>query len=608
MIKKLQTTTKGPDGHYHIVYTNSETGVGACSPGPDGHTHELMYDPAREPVEPSPAIPPQIDPMTGQPAMVPDPQTGQMVPDQGQPANPGDPGKPVGTWIVVPNQPLTPAPGAQQSGTEVHDHELTEYKTKPKEDKRPEKEILDECLSLWREALELTADSRKRGAEAKAFVKGDQWDADVKRKLEGQDRAALTINEIAPNFNTLVGYQMENRTDIRYLPQENGDQRVADMLNVVTKKVLDKCYFPREETKVFKDQITTGFGDFHVGMNFQDNIQGELFVERFPWSDIHYGPHEKEDLSDCEHETRSRMQSIAKIKQLHGAKADKIEESYKSYAGQYPDINDPKINGTNMDYSAAKKLDDQPYTVDGTFPLVDVQKKQFRYVQTTKKTYVPVTVVFNDSEEFFLTAYDWKEEDIALAGTLPGFQVISQLKTRMAVTRWCGSVILSHEEPADLPIHDFFTVPVYAHREEGEYWGIIEAAKDPQRELNKRRSQMMDTMNRLGASVIYTEPDMFAESNGEEKFKKNRSKPGSIHKLTNLERKPIMENGADVPVALIQIMELDQANLQRLMNIVVKEPGANTSGAAISEEKKEDSQGINSYLTILHLQNKNLEY
>lgn len=590
-MQELKTTTPGPDGHYHIVYINTETGVGAMSPAKDGHTHELIYDPPRDPVEPTEEVPPQIDPMTGQPVI--DPQTGQ--PDMGQPATPGDPGKEVGTWIVRPagaGQSMDPqmqgAPPQMMPPQDLHDHEIIDYRTQTKEKSQPEKEVLEECLSLWREGLEIVKDPRKLGREAEDFYQGKQWEKDDERYLSGLNRAALTINEIAPNIDTLIGYQMEQRTDIRYLPQEGGDQRVADMLNVVVKKILDACYFTREETKVFKDQCLPGLGVFNVYMNFTDNIQGDIKVERFPWDDIVYGPHEKEDLSDCEYEVRSRMFSIAKLKQLFGKKADEIENSYKSYCGQYPDVekNDNGINGTHTDYRSAVKLDDMPYTIDGTFPLVDVQKKQFRLAQVTRKMYKEVTVVFNQEENFFFTAYDWKEKDIAAASSLPGFQVISQLKTRMRITKFCGSVILSDENPADLPLHDFFTVPVYGYRQNGEFWGKVEAAKDPQRELNKRRSQAMDTMNRLGASVYYVEPETFIDKNEKERFKKNRSKPGSVFDVTDLNRKPHLEPGADFPAALVQIMQLDQENLQRLMNVVVEQAGANESGTLFLEKKK----------------------
>jgi len=572
-MQELKTTAEGQipsdEKHYHIVYINTETGVGAMSPGPDGHVHELIYDPAREPVEPTEAVPPQIDPMTGMPVV--DPMTGQ--PDMGQPATPGDPGKEEGTWIVTP-------------AMDGHDHVIVDYKVKPAEKTEKEKEIIDDCMALWREGVEIVEDCAKKGREAEDFFKGKQWDEDVERGLNALDRAALTINEIAPNIDTLIGYQMEQRTDIKYLPQENGDQRVADMLNVIVKKILDNCYFQREETKVFKDQCLSGKGVFNVDMSFTDNIQGVIKVERFPWDDIVYGPHEKEDLSDCEFEVRSRMVSIAKLKQMFGKKAKEIEKNYSEYKGQFPVVKDNGVNGTHTDYRSAEKIDDMPFTLNGTIPLVDVQKKQFRLVQCTRKTYKEVTVLFHQEENFFFTAYDWKPEDIEAASTLPGFQYVSQVKPRMRITKFCGNLVLSDENPADLPMHDFYTVPAYGYRQDGEFWGKVEGAKDPQRELNKRRSQAMDTMNRLGASVYYIEPETFTDAQEKERFKKKRSKPGSIFEVTDSNRRPVLEAGAELPVSLVNMMQLDQQNLQRLMNVVVEQGGANESGTMFMEKKK----------------------
>lgn len=582
-MQELRITTPDPQGHYHIVYINSETGMGAMSADPEnGHQHQLIYDPPREPIEPTPAM--LVNPQTGQ--QIPAPEDPAMVEQaiaagaQLIPAEPGDPGKEVGSWII--------GPGGAEAGGEIHEHELLEYPAAPPKKKQDDKVVLTECMALWREALSLTEDCRKKGRESEDFYKGKQWDDGVKREMDRLDRAALTLNEVAANIDTLIGYQMEQRTDIRYLPQEGGDQRVADMLNVVSKRILDGCYYQREKTKVFKDICVPGFGAFNLYMDFNESIQGVPKVERFPWDSINYGPHEKEDLSDCEYEERDRMMSIAKLKQMFAKKADEIEASYKHYCGQYPDIekNDNGISGTHTDYQSAKKLDDQPFTVDGTLPLVDVQKKQFRLVQITRKNYIEVTIIFNQEENFFFTAYDWEEKDVALAAALPGFQVVSQLKPRMRITKFCGQVILSDENPADLPVHDFFTVPVYGYRQNGEFWGKVEAAKDPQRELNKRRSQVMDIMNRLGASVYYTTPETFVDKNEKERFKKNRSKPGSIFDVQDLNNTPKLEEGSDLPVGLVQIMQMDQENLQRLMNVVVQQESANESGALFLEKKK----------------------
>jgi hypothetical protein len=584
-MQDIKITTPGPDGHYHFVYVNSETGVASISPGKDGHQHEVIFDPPREPVEAAPAL--LTDPTTGQQMEAPVGPDGQ--PDQAaiaeatqmglqfSEATPADPGKELGSWIIGP------------ANTDFHTHdELNEFNPEPKEKKQNDSELLEECMSLWREGLSLTSDCREKGREAEEFYRGRQWEDSTKRMLEGLDRAALTINEIGPNIDTLIGIQNEERTDFRYLPQEDGDQRVADILNVIVKKVTDACYYPREETKVFKDIAVPGFGAFNVLMNFEKTIQGEIVIERFPWDDIVYGPHEKEDLSDCEFEVRSRMYSIAKLKQMFGKKADEIETSYRQYAGQYPDIekNDNGVSGTHTDYRQAKKIDDLPFTVDGLFPLVDVQKKQFRFAQCSRKVYKEVTVFFIQEENFFYTAYDWSDKDIALAQTIPGMQAVTQLKTRMKITKFCGNVILANEDPADLPIHDFYTVPCYGYRQNGEYWGKVEAAKDPQREINKRRSQLMDTMNRLGASVYYTDASTFFDKIEEERFKKNRSKPGSIFKLQNVNNKPALEEGANLPQGVVDIMTLDTQSLQRLMNIVPMQGGANESGTMYLEKKK----------------------
>lgn len=560
--------------HYHINYTDSELGQGAMAMA-DGHTHDLVFNPARPARPATPAVPPQIDPNTGQPAI--DPNTGQ--PDQGQPADPGDPGNPVSSWTVRPG------------GTDMHTHELQDYPpaSVKKLTQEEKDEILKECMALWREGRELTEDCRKKGREAEDFRKGKQWPEDVKRSIEALDRAALTINEVGPAIDMLKGFQMEQRTDLRFLPQEAGDQRVADMLNVVVKKVLDKCCYQREESKVFEDQVVPGFGCLNVYVDFLEDPEGNIIVERFPWDEIVYGPHDKEDLTDCEFEVRSRMQSIARLKQLFDEKADEIESNYKDYSGRYPSIDDSRdlgTSGTNADYRNAKKADALNYTLDGTLPLVDVQRKQFRFVQCTRKTYKKMSVLFNVDEEFYYPAYDWKQEDIAAAGTLPGFQVVTQNRTRMIITRFCGNVLLSHEDPADLPIHDFFTVPVYAYRQNGEYWGKVEAAKDPQRELNKRRSQLMDNVNRLGATVYYFDPETFYSPSDYESWKKNRSKPGSSHKVNTTDRVPYREEAAPIPDALVQIMQLDQENLQRLLNILPQQDGANESNALFLAKKK----------------------
>lgn len=572
--------TSSDNGHYHVIYINTESQVGAVAFASDkvgrgkSHTHTLEWDPPRPPRPPTPEVPPPIDPLTGGPVI--DPQTGLPVP--GQPADPGDPGKEEGSWVVLPSE------------EDGHTHEVTEsepLKATSKKDKgftaEDKAKLHSEAMALAHEAYEATRESRESGCKAERFYKGEQWKQSDRNYLEGLNRACLTINEVAPNIDTLLGYQMEQRTDIRYLPQESGDQRAADVFNVISKRLLSNCYFAREESKVFKDEVLPGFGCFNIYVDFDKTIEGDVKIERYPWYDIMYGPFEKEDLSDCEYEVRSRMVSIAKLKQLYPDQAGEIESSFESYTQSCSgsEGGDANHSGTNLDYRYARKTE----LGDG-FPLVDVQRKNFRLMQVTQKTYKKVTILFNPDEDFYHAAMDWDKRDFKAVSTIPGFNQFEQVKTRFKITRLCGDVLLTHEDPADLVGNDFTTTPVYAYKNKSEFWGKVKIAEDPQMELNKRRSQIMDTLARLGGAIYYAERETFVDPNELENFKRNRSKPGSFFMVNDLNRTPKLEEGAEIPSTLINIMQLDQQNLQRLMNILVAQDSANESGTIFLEKKK----------------------
>jgi hypothetical protein len=579
-MKALKVTSNGADGHYHIVFINSETGAMMMSPAEDGHSHEGMFDPPREPTEEQPAV--AVDPNTGEQIEVPnDPAQLQELQAQGYQVTPGvpaDEGKETGDWIIRPG------------GEDMHTHpELMDYVPK-----RPKKttevkddEKIKKALAGLQECIELKQCSQDRGHDAEEMYFGNQWDKQTKDALLANDLAALTLNEIMPNIDTLIGYQMEERTDIKYLPQGGGDERAAELYSVAVKRILDNCGYQREESKFFKDMIVPGMGVLNIYVDVEKDVRGTPIVERFPWDRAWYGAHEKDDLSDCEVEYLEAMRSLAQLKKAYPRKADEIEQSYANYAGRYPDVdNKDSSNGTGTDYRSARKADDYPQTIAGTYPLVDTKRKQFRLIQMTEKVYREVTVVYNEEEDFIFSAYDWDPKDVKRIESIPGFDSLSQIKTRYRILRFCGNVVLSDEDPADLPNQDFHTVVGYAYRQNGEFLGKVEIAKDPQRELNKRRSQLMDLMNRLGASVYYTTPETFLTPGEKERFKRQRSKPGAVFEVAAQDLKPEREDGAALPPGVAAIMQLDQENLQRLMNIVVTQTGANEPGSLFLEKKK----------------------
>lgn len=538
-MKELKRTSADPlDGHYHIVYLDPEEGTGQITPGED-HLHEIQFVPPQEA---------QIDEQTGQ----------ELAPAQ------------PGYYEISP-------------GPDGHQHTIEDYQLSfPKKRTKPD-EVVAEVYELYRVWKEGESDSIKKGRESEDFRKGNQWSSKVKAYLEDMNRAAVTLNWTGKYVDELKGYQMQQRTDIKYLPVEGGDSAAADLVSIVSKQILDQCYYQREKSKVFEDEIVTGRGIFSVGVRNDKDPRGEIYVEKFPWDQAVFGPHEKEDLSDCEGYIKHRMYSYAKLEQDWPDKIKDIKRDYKM-------LNDPEFRKKHVQFS-----DDQYAHSDNKYPgsinvagdtMVDLGKKEYRVLECWRKVYLTVPVVSAPDYSFYFNAYGWKSDDLDKIKSIPGFYIIKMPSTKIRITKVAGGVLLSDEDPADLPIDDFFLVPVYAYKNGDSFWGKVEAVKDPQREINYRRSQSIDIGNKYITPNIFIKPNTFSDEAEKQRFKDKGSSAGGVYELGPMGDLPMKHDGSEMPSALVQLIERGMQEVSELMNITVGQGGANTSGSAFLQREK----------------------
>lgn len=525
--------------HSHVAFLDKATGTGQTSED-KGHSHRISYQQGQ---------PEAIDPATG----------------QGMPAIQGG-------LIFEP-------------AIDGHSHRIAS-EIVPKEDKKAGKktELVNECRALFKYAKELENDFRTRGEESEDFYFGKQWADDTKEKLEGEDRAALTFNEIEAKIDLLSGYQRQNRFDIKFFPVEEGDARISDILTIVSKNIDEQCNADYEETKVFEDEMIVGRGMFHTYIDYDDDIRGTIKVERFPWIDSWLGPHEKEDLSDCEHAHKGRWFSKAKAKQLYPDKADELQgwfdlfdtpKNTKGFATdnyEHPDSTSTGDIGADPDY-------------------INLAKKEIRVIETIRKEYDRVSVLANADLDVYFPAKGWKSEDIAAVKTIPGFASVPRNVTRFRVVTWAGNVLL---DDTYNDLDDFPLVPVYAKKRGKRIWGKIDSAKDPQREINKRRSQVTDILNKVATYGYFYDDQTFPDDKESKKFKTNAAKPGFVQKVTDINRKPIKEEGVKFPGELVNMITMDSQLMREILNINMEMQGVGNgtmSGVAIAEKKRSGMTG-----------------
>lgn len=515
--------TDNAQGHDHVVYVSDATQMGRTSID-EGHEHEVVFDPAAQ------------------------------------------------TWVVG-------------FGPDGHGHVLQDLSTKTwKSPKEEDAEILSDVYRIADEWIKADEENRNLARESERFAWGEQWDKGIKEELESKGRAALVINSIERMIDALCGEQRQERTDIYYYPQEGGDQRVADILNHLVKHLLESCFFGREESKAFEDAVICGRGLLNVYVDFSRNIQGEIKVERFPWEDVVFGPHEKEDLEDCDGLVKHKMYSKARLKSIYPEFAKKIDEvmatkeMFKS-----PNSLGGGINTVykNDDYEHGTEI--FPNIV-GEYGTVDIVKKELRVFELWRKVYERLFVIANPDENFYLPIEGMRKGLANRFRGIPGLYVIEREKIKFRVTRVVGDLILSDEYPAELPTDDFFIVPVYA-RKRGDKWkGKVASGIDSQKELNRRHSQAIDIGNQAGYGWFYDDTT-FADRVSEREFVENVSAPNFKLKIADLRNPPVRQEGVKFPSEIVQLLQLSDQALTTTLSMEVGQGGANESTSHFMERK-----------------------
>lgn len=546
----LRSTPAGDPPHRHAILTLPD-GSAVAHTHEDGHSHKLI------PVGNAPQMPPM---------------GGQGGPPPALPM----------AWTV---------------GPDGHTHEgVEDPQESPITDEKPpgfDTEIVSDVIRLFKTAREVEFKARKMAVESEEFYSGEgQWDERDKKALEAASRAALTLNEIEPKIDLLSGYQRQNRSDIKYLPVEDGDQRVVDVLNTLTSNILDQCNYEYEETNIFDDGLIAGRGFFHVFVDYDKNPQGEIVVEQFPWSDAYLGPHKRADCKDLEYYCKAQWFSEAKLKQMYPEKVEELSRDMASLLGlkTEPLELQPRPDGYDHAFESGEGRP-APLTPDGE--MVDIARKEFLLVECWRKEYRNEKVAVIDEKVQSLP--DWSEGEIN--GAKQFAKIVERKVDRIRVTLVAGTVLLS-DEYSDLYGGMFPLIPYYAKKRGDRWWGKVEAAKDAQREINKRHSQIVDILNKAAAYGWFYDGNTFTDIGQEQKFKDHAGTPGFTLKVSDTARIPVQIEGIKFPNEIQAMEEVSTTKLREIMNINPELLGINTkaeSGLAQIEKKRQGLIG-NEYL------------
>lgn len=317
-----------------------------------------------------------------------------------------------------------------------------------------------------------------------SYFLGNQWSLEELSYLNNQRRSSFTYNKIRRIINMIQGYQRKNRLSTVVKPIEGSSEDTAEQFTDAMQYVMQYADGYEAISTAFKGALTTGLCFISPWIDYRDDpVNGDIKFHIDEWNAVILDPFfTKKDLSDCTFVARRKYLSRTEVKSL-------------------------LPNQTQL-------IDSLPYgEKDDKFTYIPFarnwgQQKLLSYTEywRTRWTEKDVLVDMTTGE-----TQEWKGDKERLdlfKQAFPNIQVVKKpVKTVELGIIVEGELLYYGKDPNGL--NDYPFVPFMAVWEPSydlyswKIQSIVRILRDPQTELNKRRSKMVDIIdNQLNSGWI----------------------------------------------------------------------------------------------------------
>lgn len=346
-----------------------------------------------------------------------------------------------------------------------------------------------EIRSLFNECYDFAnrnwSEYQQQAAIDLSFFLGDQWDSHDIESLKRQRRNVLVFNKVRRNIKMVTGYERRTRMSLIAQPIGDEDQFICSQINKVLlwAQTKDRTYATLSDS--FEAMLKTGLNLVDLRIDYsEDSLSGNIITERVPYNGVLLDPRfTRRDLKDCEYILRRRQMSRDAVKAVLPFAADEIEDLPMS-------------------------------DNDGKFPYMtkfgdNRNKEVMRYDEFWERDYKMKKVLIDqntgESRELDILEIDEEQLNIILA-QFPNLAVVNKQVPTVNLHIMVNDILMfSGEEPFGL--EDFSMTPVlgfwdpeYSGREgtsdfSMKLQSLVRCQRDPQVELNRRRSKALDGLD-----------------------------------------------------------------------------------------------------------------
>lgn len=442
---------------------------------------------------------------------------------------------------------------------------LSDYKKNIKSDPRLEfhQDVVKDFGESYERAYQLWNTYYAEAYKDLSFYLGNQWSLEELAYLNNSRRSSFTYNKIRRIINLVQGYQRKNRLATIVSPVENASDQTAGIFTDVMQHVMESSDGYNVISDAFKGALTTGLSFVSPYIDYRDDpISGDIKFHLDEWNSVILDPFfTKKDLSDCGFVARRKFLSRTEIISLLPDKQDIIESLPWS--------------------SRDDKFTYMPFARQWGMQKLMNYTEYWRTKWETKDVLVDM-----ETGE----THEWKgnrEKLRYIKAVMPQVEVIRKpvrsVELGIIVE---GELLYYGKDPWGL--NDYPFVPFFAIWEPSydlftwKVQSLVRIVRDPQSELNKRRSKMVDIIDAqlnsgwiAKTGAVTNNSSLFKTGNGQVIFLKPEAQMTDIQRI----------QAPDIPASMFQL----EAEFEKdIMEIA----GVNSELFGMSENDKVETAGI----------------
>jgi hypothetical protein len=329
-----------------------------------------------------------------------------------------------------------------------------------------------EAVSKWRDAAR----------DEYAFKDGHQWTDAEKADLEERARVPVVFNRVQVILASVSGSEINNRTEVRFIPREIGDAKPNEILTAGAEWFRDEANAEDEESQAFEDTLVCGIGWTETLLDYTADTDGAPRVVRIDPLEMCWDAHaHRKGLQDATRAARVRQIPVSEAKEMfHDAdvaslNADWISadtgdgekhlqligDQYKSGRKESGQKNSDTVTIVQVQYRERVRAVEYVDPQDG-------ERKEMPKAEWDKLAkIVPVDIAIPNRP---VTRYVWKQAFLGRDGILLENQPCKDGCTFKAIT---GNY----------------------DRKEKRFYGLLRVMMDPQKYANKWLSQTLHIIN-----------------------------------------------------------------------------------------------------------------